>query len=444
MTKRCGALTMYEESAVCAALQSLDSRAVRTVESAESGASAVASCRRSQAGGVIAKRARSTAWTRAFRPRPRISAASISARRRSLRRIIIAARKLLAGGGNMFRVRRTPASVGDLSVNGEPLSADGGPGAGHAGGMSSPCQLACLARIFEESDDVGRQRLVVVERRQKAVASVGQNGRHSSSHRRHHRQPAGVGFEHRRGHVVDVRALEVDVVVGVKPGNRFRADLAGERHASQREIRCQLAQPPFIRAAADKRQCRIRPPILNEAKRAKGAGDVVKPFEISRRYEPRPERLAFAVRESVQVDDIGDDRCVDPKLPEDIGEELRGNNVPVHLCQSGAGDPRPPQVIWSFAATVVEHDRPVQKMSHDQGGQRREQERCVRGGEDMHDVGPTQLARQPRDIRQFRCQRSEVLILVANLSIDGGGGLTGSSHASTSASLRHARRRRSA
>ena len=88
-------------------------------------------------------------------------------------------------------------------------------------------------------------------------------------------------------------------------------------------------------------------------------------------------------------------------LGEDLLQETRGHDVPIHRSQRRPGDRRAAEMIRRLAAAIVHEDGPAEEARNNYRWQRREQERPVRRGENVHDVGAPQLPHQHRQIDEL-------------------------------------------
>ena len=267
-----------------------------------------------------------------------------------------------------------------------------------AGGVSGTGQPARVFRVVEQPHDVVAERFIVGEPCQQTVLAVGEDRRHSARLGRHDRQTAGKRLEHRRRHVVDIRALNVDVVRGVETGDLLRLHPADERDVLEAEIRHERAQVGLLRSAADERERSLGPAVLDDSKRADRRGDVVERLEIPRGHQPGAERIARAELEALQVDDVGDDRGGDAEAAKDVNEEARWHDVLVDGGDGLPGDGGPLQVVRRLTTAVVQDDRFAQRPSHQDRRQRGEQKRRVGRREHMHDVRMSQLPHQERQV----------------------------------------------
>src|SRR5581483_8803903 len=154
-------------------------------------------------------------------------------------------------------------------------------------------------------------------------------------------------------------------------------------------------------AAADERQSRLGPTVLHEPEHADRARDVVEVIEIPRRYEVWPQRGAFAIAKSIQIDDVRDDARGDAERSKDIDEKTRRDDVLVDAAEGPARDGRALEMIGRLAAAVIEHDRLAERPRDQNRRQRREQKRRIRCREHVDDIGARQLPNEERDVRQF-------------------------------------------
>ena len=99
---------------------------------------------------------------------------------------------------------------------------------------------------------------VIVERREQAVHAVREDRRHAARLGRHDRQAARERLDHRRRHVVDVRRLHVDVVLGVAARDSSGATRPANVDMPKRQLCGRARGARVLRAAADERQRRLR------------------------------------------------------------------------------------------------------------------------------------------------------------------------------------------
>ena len=129
---------------------------------------------------------------------------------------------------------------------------------------------------------------------------MGQDGRHAAGFGRHDRQPARECFDDGRRHVVDVRALQVDVVrrrrsARCRPGQPVRRTSRPAGRAPERAFEGDPLPSPRRPASASRRE-----PLLDELECADRARHVVEAVEVAGRQNARPERIAIAKPEPVE------------------------------------------------------------------------------------------------------------------------------------------------
>jgi hypothetical protein len=127
---------------------------------------------------------------------------------------------------------------------------------------------------------------------------------------------------------------------------------------TQLEPSDQRAKVRFLRAAADERQRRLRPLVLDNPERADRGGDVVEGVEVARRRKTRTKRIALAIAEALQIDDVGDDGGVDAEAAKDVDQETRRNDVAIHARDGLSRDGRSPQVIRASPPCMSTTGRP--------------------------------------------------------------------------------------
>ena len=66
-------------------------------------------------------------------------------------------------------------------------------------------------------------------------------------------------------------------------------------------------------------------------------------------------------------------------------------------------------MIGSLAAVIVQKHGLTEQFCHEDGGERGEKKRGVRGGESVNDIRPAQFLQQQRPIRQLRCDCPDIL-----------------------------------
>ena len=208
--------------------------------------------------------------------------------------------------------------------------------------------------------------------------------------RRDDRQTAGEGLEHRRRHVVDVRALHVDVVRGVV-ARRSRPARRGRRTSTcaQPELADQRAQ----RAAPASRRRRAsatrRASAPGRARNARSVhGDVVEGskfrVDTSRGRSGSRSRKRKRSR-STMFGMIG------ASMPNRANTSTRnrdGTTLRSTRAIARPRDRRAPEVVGRLRRCGSSARPGVPSDARDEDRrQRREQERAVRGGEHVHDVG---------------------------------------------------------
>jgi hypothetical protein len=174
------------------------------------------------------------------------------------------------------------------------------------------------------------------------------------------------------------------------------------------QLFAQRAKLGLLRAAANQRQRRLGPAILNQSKRPDRRRHVVERVEIARRHQARAQRIALAEREGARIDDVRDDRRIDAEAAEHVDEKARRDDVEVDLRDGFSRDRRALQVVGGLAAAVVQDDRAAEGPRDQHRRQRRQQERRVRGREDVNDVGAPQLPDEERQVGELGRDRPGV------------------------------------
>ena len=95
------------------------------------------------------------------------------------------------------------------------------------------------------------------------------------------------------------------------------------------------------------------------------------------------------------------------------------------------------EMVGRLAAAIVQDDGPAEQPRDQNGRERRQQERGIRGREHVDDVGAANLRDERRNIDELVDDRPQVFDRPGESKRSGKRGFTGTSHASTSASSFH-------
>jgi len=190
-----------------------------------------------------------------------------------------------------------------------------------AGRVGRARQTARIVWLIEQTQHVRGQRLVVGNWRQQPMCPVDEDGGNAASFGGHHRQAARKRFEDRRRHVVDVRTLNVDIVIRVRRCDVGRPHPSREGDAMKPEIDRERAECRLLRSTAHQCECRVRPTVLYQPECTNRCRHVVMRLEVARRQQAWLQRIAISETEDVQVDNIGHDRRSNAESAEHVGQE---------------------------------------------------------------------------------------------------------------------------
>ena len=191
-----------------------------------------------------------------------------------------------------------------------------------------------------------------------------------------------MAFPVETGHVLRLDAAhEADPVDAQRPGDGLEARL--------------------LAAGSGDRQGGARVMSLEEGEGLQRVLHLVVELQVPRRHEPRQERVALGIGEARDVHHVPHHPRAMAMAREDIAQVHRGDDDLVDHPEPRVHEQAPArQVVARLAAVVVEdHALPVEAPGHD-GRQRGEEERPVRGAEDVDHVGPPEApeARQIEDL----------------------------------------------